>query len=467
MRPLAAGAVAIAAALAGIAALGDLRAHLVPFVLLFLLAFAAYLGAAWWVLRQPHGPSRLPFILCCAALFRLLLLFAPATLSDDLYRYVWEGRVLLAGVSPYAHPPDDPQLIPLRDSEIWPHVNNPSVPSPYPPLAQLGGMAAALLTPHTAFGMKVVSLLGDVGVVGALLLLLRRVGAPTERVLVYAWHPLTVLEFAHSGHNDSLMLAPLVLAVALVAGGTATATLTATRRWGAAALIAAGAVAKVTPLLLLPLLPRRLGLAPVAGSVLLVALAWAPLALLGGGAGSIAAYLGTWQDNDSVHAVLREVAGLPAAKLLTLGGLIAGIAALAIHPALRRRPLWWQAYVVLGLCIVLASTVHAWYLTWLLPFLTLHLAARTSLPFVAPWSGLAWLLLSGLVVLPYLTYDTHQWRLWISFAEYVPFYALLAIPTIRQVVTARNARRSRRARAPSAPAASVVQPLDRPSRASA
>ena len=77
--------------------------------------------------------------------------------------------------------------------------------------------------------------------------------------------------------------------------------------------------------------------------------------------------------------------------------------------------------------VVLASTVHAWYLTWLLPLLAVHLAGSKRFPFVTPWMGLAWLVFSGLVALPYLTHDTHEWRLWISFAQYVPFFALAAL----------------------------------------
>jgi alpha-1,6-mannosyltransferase len=241
-------------------------------------------------------------------------------------------------------------------------------------------------------------------------------------VLIYAWHPLTALEFSHSAHNDSLMVAPLVLALALAAGSRSLG-----GRWGAGLAIAVAALAKVTPLLLLPLLPRRLGVWPAAGAGLVVVAAWVSLIALGGGdPGSIIAYLGSWQDNDSIHALLRELLGARAAKLITLGCLAAAVTGMAFHPALRDRPLWWRAYVVLGLSIVLASTVHAWYLTWLLPLLAVQLVARSRMPFLAPWDGAAWLVLSGLVALPYLTYDTHEWRLWISVAEYGLLYALLA-----------------------------------------
>ena len=447
----------IAGALACIASLGNLRESLVPFVLLFAVAFALYVAAAWLVLRPPVSPPpagarrRVWLILAFAALFRVIALATPPTLSDDLYRYVWEGRVVLAGSSPYAHPPDDPALVPLRDERIWTHVNNKDVASPYPPVAQLGGVLAAALTPTDTLGMKLVSLAGDVGVLAALLLLLRRTGAAAERVLLYAWHPLPAIEFSLSGHNDSLMVALLVSALVLASGRAADAageaTATRRRRWAATLLVGLAALAKVTPLLLVPLLPRRLGWVPVLAALGLVAALWAPPLLLGGEAGSILTYLGSWQDNDSLHALLRELAGARTAKAITLLCLGVGVLAIARQPALRDRPLWWQAYAVLGLSIVLASTVHAWYLTWLLPLLALHLSAQRRPPFLLPWDGLAWLSLSGLVVLPYLTYDTHRWQLWISFAQYVPFYALLAVPLVSMVL--------RRARLPRAATSSA------------
>jgi hypothetical protein len=214
------------------------------------------------------------------------------------------------------------------------------------------------------------------------------------------------------------MVAPLTLALALAAGG---------RRWWPAALLALAALAKLLPLLLLPLLPRRLGLGPtlLVGVVLLGA--WLPFLALGGGAiGSIVAYLGAWADNDSLHALLRLGLGEAGAKAASLLLLAAGLALLALHPRLRDRPLWWQAYVAFGLALALASSVHGWYLTWLLPPLAVHLEATGRRPWLRPLPALGWLLFSGLVALPYLTYDTHEWRLWISVAEYGALYGLLA-----------------------------------------
>jgi len=404
-----------------IARLGNLGEHLPAFMSLYALAFLAYSGAVWLVVRYPVLPAgrALWAVLAASLVFRLVLLPSAPTLSDDLFRYVWEGRVVLAGASPYRLAPSDAALVPLRDGTVWPFINNPDVPSPYPPLAQVGGSLAAWLTPHSPLGMKLVSTLADVGVVAALLALLSATGTPAGHVLVYAWHPSTIVEFAHSGHNDSLMLLPLTLALAFAAGG---------RRWLPAILIGIAALAKVTPLLLLPLLPLKLGLAPavLAGCVFLAG--WIPFLILSGGEiGSIATYLGSWKDNDSLHAMLHALGGAELAKPVSLALLLAGIAAVALHPALRNRPLWWQAYTVLALAITLASTVHTWYLTWLLPLLAVRLNAASHPPFLLPVAALGWFVFTGLSALPYLTYDTHEWRLWISFAQYVPLYACLLL----------------------------------------
>lgn len=400
---------------------GNLREHLVLFLWCFGLAFGLFLVAAWLVLRYPALAvgRRLGLLLGIALLARLSLLPMAPTLSDDLYRYVWEGGVLTAGLSPYQYAPDAPQLVSLRDEAIWPRVNNPSVQSPYPPLAQIGGLIGSWLTPGSPLGVKFVAMLADLLVVAGLLWLLQVTGQPAGRALLYAWHPLVLIEFAHSGHNDALMVAPLVMALALVAAGA---------RWRPALLMALAALAKIGPLLLVPLLVGRLGWRPVVLLLGLVGLGWLPFLWLGGGAiGSLLLYLGNWSDNDSLHALLRLVVGAAGAKAICLIVLLIGLALVARHPGLRQRPLWWQTYVVFGLSFSLASSVHAWYLTWLLPLLAVNLEALDDWPFFQPWPALGWLLFSGLVALPYLTYDTHQWQLWISLVEYLPLYLLLLI----------------------------------------
>ena len=72
-------------------------------------------------------------VLAIALACRLLVVADMPTLSDDAYRFVWDGRVQAAGVNPYAHPPASPSLFDLRDYRIFPQVNRPYTRTGYPP----------------------------------------------------------------------------------------------------------------------------------------------------------------------------------------------------------------------------------------------------------------------------------------------------------------------------------------------
>ena len=460
-------AVGIEVAWLGVLELGDLKRQVGAFALLFGVAFVAYLGACWTLLAprgqvaaDDRGRARalLGLVLGAAVLFRATMLVAAPTLSNDLNRYVWEGKVLAAGFSPYRYAPDAPELEPLRD-QVWHGVNNRATVSPYPPLAQVFGLAAHHWFPAALCGPKALATLGDLAALGLLLLLLRQAGLPLVRAVVYAWNPLVVLAFAHSGHNDAWMIALLLLACVLVGARRPTAS---------AAALALATLAKALPLLALPLFATVWGRRPwplmTYGAVL--ALGYAPLLLLGDGApGSLFAYGLTWNGNESLFFLVRwgltvlGFPGLPLAKALSLAAILAGVVALAAHPALRRRPLWWRVYCVLALALAWASTVNPWYATALVPFLALALA-RGRWPFAfRPAPSWGWLLFSGTVALAYLTYSTGRWQgwTWVPFAEYGPLYLLVGAAGVAMGARALYRWRRRLAGWP-APAPSAAAP---------
>jgi len=113
-----------------------------PFFLLLGLASVGYLAALYQVAKGVQ-PSRRTLVACAALAlaWRIPMILAPPEPAADLRRYVWDASVVRLGHSPYAVTPEDPALAPLRTSESWP-VNNPDVPSPYPPGAQLFFLAA-------------------------------------------------------------------------------------------------------------------------------------------------------------------------------------------------------------------------------------------------------------------------------------------------------------------------------------
>jgi len=171
-----------------------------------------YLAAVYCLARMPAGQSALSFILLIAILLRVGTVVFPPYLSSDVYRYVWDGRVQGAGINPYDYIPGDDALTSLRDEAIYPHINRANYAKTiYPPAAQIIYYAVTRISEHITV-MKLAMLVFDLATIGLLVLLLRGLGAPPDRVLIYAWHPLTFWEIAGSGHVDGVVVAFLTLA---------------------------------------------------------------------------------------------------------------------------------------------------------------------------------------------------------------------------------------------------------------
>src|SRR5258705_12673120 len=110
---------------------------IVWFIKLALVQSALYLIVVWLVVRAHSARSTLTLVLVCAGIFRLSIVFAPPYLSDDIYRYVWDGRVQAAGINPYRYIPADEHLQTLRDENIYPKINRRDYAhTMYPPVAE-------------------------------------------------------------------------------------------------------------------------------------------------------------------------------------------------------------------------------------------------------------------------------------------------------------------------------------------
>ncbi|HEV2105550.1 MAG TPA: glycosyltransferase 87 family protein [Candidatus Eisenbacteria bacterium] len=360
-RPRAADALELIALAAGIAlalslaaALPSWRTDLGRFQALAAVAFAFWALA----LARRHRWQALPHagaaVVVVAFVLRAAVLGTSPSLSDDVYRYVWEGRVLAAGHDPWREPPRSPALAPLRDAAIWPRVNHPDLRTLYPPLAEAGFALVARVSPTVA-AMKLWIALHDLALCALLAWWCGRAG-PDGRgrpldAIVYAWNPLPVIEYAGSGHHDPTALVWLVLALAV----------RDTRPLLSALALAAGALVKLVPLLALPFLwarwPWRARLAALA--VLAAGLAFFGLETRGAGSG-LDAFATTWRDNDSLFALLAATLGDRRARLAA-----AAIVAAVIAWALRRRQGAPRGTRAAARAMLVAGPVmHPWYLGW-------------------------------------------------------------------------------------------------------
>ncbi len=191
-------------------------AHYHAFTALFVVELAVYsLAVAWVIRRKPPVRWTLALIFLVALCARLVFIPQTPTVSDDIYRYIWDGRVQIAGINPYRYAPNDPALGRLRDGAIYPGINRKPVRTIYPPVAQGVFRALYVIHPDSVVWTKLAISLLDLFTAALLVGLLMRERMRPERVLLYAWHPVLILEVAHSGHID--VVAALFIALALYA----------------------------------------------------------------------------------------------------------------------------------------------------------------------------------------------------------------------------------------------------------
>ena len=174
-----------------------------------------YIAAVFLILTQPVNRLTLPIILAGAVAARIVPLLHEPFLSSDIYRYVWDGIVQHAHISPYRYVPGDPALAFLRapHQNIFDHINRRDYAHTiYPPIAQIILYLITAISP-TITAMKTAMVLFEAVTLYALIQILKQLGLRPEQSLLYAWCPLTIWEIAGSGHIDSAVMAFITLAL--------------------------------------------------------------------------------------------------------------------------------------------------------------------------------------------------------------------------------------------------------------
>jgi hypothetical protein len=434
--------------------------RLIALVLTMQLPYGLALLAAWKM------RSRLDAGWMVAALslaFRLVLVVAPATFSDDLFRYLWDGQVLGSGINPYRFSPDAPELAWLR-GPFWNSVNHPSLGTIYPPVAQAIFWVIASIQAHP-MAFKLASAVADTFVVCLVILLsgggLTRVGQPAARAkackasffgLVYGLNPLACIETGMSGHVEPFAVGLMLLAL-YFAGKK--------RRSIASFFLGLGAGVKLIPILLLPAVARRHLIPWLVGPLVVVAV-YLPFVSVGTNTvETVGTFARRWEGNAGLFAVVKsgvefgvcEVSGAkgkdamvhlrfmdPVARKLqgtffslhkdgaydpsqpgafTVGDISLAVSKLLLGLGLvfliglmayRRVDELLSAMWIFGVLVIVTPILHPWYLLWVLPLA----AIRSVWPFY---------ILAGVIPLAYLpldgwwafgVWDLSPWVVWLE-----------------------------------------------------
>jgi hypothetical protein len=340
------------------------------FILLSLVQGVLYLVAVGLTWRGGFSGRALAAILAVAALMRLGVLLAPPYLSDDINRYVWDGRVEAAGINPYRYVPVDPHLAALRDDANFPNVNRSTyAPTIYPPVAEYIFFIATRVSESLTW-MKATMVCFELASVVLLLRLLVLFGLPRERILIYAWHPLALWEFAGSGHIDAAVITFVALAI------------WARRRevaWLAGSALAAAALVKFFPAVIFPALYRRWDWKMPTAAAVTAFVAYLPF--LGAGS-SVFGFLPGYVSEEGLQSgsgfflwnllkiVVPPVGSLGIVPYLALAA--AALASLAIYAVVRDKA--DSQYIASAMALAVVATVllsphYSWYFGWIVPFL--------------------------------------------------------------------------------------------------
>ncbi|MFN7116936.1 MAG: hypothetical protein ACK4TA_09075 [Saprospiraceae bacterium] len=333
-------------------------------------------------------------------LLRVILLFNIPNLSDDLYRFIWDGRLIINGLNPFDHLPHyyiEHHILPESlTPALYEQLNSKSYYTIYPPIAQAVFALACWLFPYNMLGsmivMKLILLSGEIGSILLIIKILDKLNLPKQQVILYALNPLLIFEIVGNLHFEGLMIFFLLLSFWLII----------TNRILFAALAMAGAIAsKLVPLLLLPFLLTKFNIkksliyfTTLGITLILLFIPLLNTFFFNHFGESLNLYFRQFEFNASFYYIVRwlgyQIEGYNLVK--RIGPALALLVfILIITFAIIRRHKDWQSLpeswlFAVSIYLLFATTVHPWYIT--LP-LTFSIFTKWRYPVI--WSGATWL----------------------------------------------------------------------------
>jgi len=386
----------------------------------FGIAFLAYAGL--YLLSKKRW---IPLLLLFGGALRLLLVFGLPNLSDDIYRFVWDGRLLLQGLNPFDYKPiyyaEQGFQVPGLTPELFEKLNSPEYFTIYPPVAQLVFLIANWFFPSSIWGaslvMKCFLLTAESGVIFILVKLLQHFKLPIKLALLYALNPLLIIEIVGNLHFEGMMIFFLLLAYWFWINSS---------WWKGAFFMALAIASKLLPLLFLPFLIRRMGwikslktFALIGGLLILFFLPLFSGVFLSNFSDSLDLYFRRFEFNGSIYYFFRWLGYQYVGHNLIarIGPILALCTFILINAmALLEREKDWKSWASRSLAAIsvylfFTTTVHPWYVS-----LPVVLCIFSSYRFPILWSAL--------ITLTYINYSYGKYaeNLWIVLLEYTVLF---------------------------------------------
>ena len=359
-----------------------------------LLIYTVLFGSYYFIVKnQKIKDSWLSYL---AVLFRLLFLVAIPNLSQDFYRFVWDGRLILEGLNPYLHTPNE-----LMESSIglFPQMNtlyegmgalSAKHYSNYPPVHQMPFIIAAFISKHSILGsivvLRLILISADLGILVFGKKLLKKLNKPTRTMYWFILNPLVIIELTGNLHFEGLMLCLFIMSLYFIHS----------KKWHMAAVVMALSIAvKLVPVLSLPLFLNKLGwkksvlfYSVTAAVFIILFIPFFSFGLLENFSATIGLWFSNFEFNASVYyflkGTLENINGV--SVINSMGIIVACVVTLQTSYLLLKKKKETSQIILMMLWILsgyyfISTTVHPWYIISLL-----LLSVFTNYKFVLVWS---------------------------------------------------------------------------------
>jgi alpha-1,6-mannosyltransferase len=403
---------------------------------LFFLWFSLF-GCFYFLMKSKTISIR--NLIGLAVFFRIIFLFATPNLSQDFYRFIWDGRMIFEGFNPYMSLPETyikQGIQPIKEAfQLYNGMGelNGSHYTNYPPINQLCFLIAALFASKSIYSaiivLKIIIISADIGILYIGTKLLKRMHLPIKNIFWYVLNPFIIIEMTGNLHFEPVMIFFLIWSLLALHK----------KQWIWAAILLACAISvKLIPLLLLPLFYQwfvknnqnwlkgfvklNLFYTIVLSTTLLLFLPFYTSELIENYSNSLSLWFRDFEFNASFYYIFREIGYLFRGynEIAILGKMTAilTILFLIIVTFYRKNNSMIQLTTVFlfGLCFYyfMATTVHPWYLAT-----PLILSIFTKYRFPIIWTLV--------IILSYETYAKFPWKenLWLVSLEYLILYGFL------------------------------------------
>lgn len=418
---------------------GDICSEIEIYWLIVIPLYLTYALVIFYILRIKllERISFLWFIIF-GVLFRIVLIPSEPFLSDDIYRYLWDGKIIASGINPYKFAPVDIQLLQFRDQIIYPFINFPEIATSYPPVSQFMFLINQWLG-GSVLSWKILLLFVEIILFLVIFRMVQHFNLNKFRILIYFYNPLLIIETYSSGHLEITGVLFFWIAVYLFY-----------KRydWKSIIFFAMSIMTKFIPLVsgipfLLNKFFRKSALLMVICSILLLPFMFSGILPLPG----LFSYINRWEFNGGLYQLVISIMNLLDIKEyqwmdVNFSGhletfyfsyaffykIFAAVILVVVFfdqmnklratSSFRSINFIQRGFILTAGFLLLMPTLHPWYLIWIIPFLV----------FIPNWSWLLFTFLiqaSYIVLKDYVLFFVWKESVWILLFQYIPFYAIL------------------------------------------